>query len=171
MHKGYSTLQIGLHWTIAGLILANWLLSGAMESAYRDLLEDVVGATTLAAIAHIVIGLTVLALILARMSLKLRRPVEPAPEPQVWMKTAATINHWLFYITLIALPMTGFIAWFAKAEGAGNAHGNLFNILLVIAALHIGAALYHQFALRDRLIRRMMRANTQAEPPQGSSMR
>ena len=39
MTKSYSSLQIALHWAIAGLIAANYLISEGMEQAFDGMME------------------------------------------------------------------------------------------------------------------------------------
>ena len=46
----------------------------------------------------------------------------------------------------------------AVGKLGGNAHGLLGWLMLLLVAAHIGAALYHQFFLRDGRMARMMPA-------------
>ncbi|MEY3308596.1 MAG: hypothetical protein RLZZ413_2634, partial [Pseudomonadota bacterium] len=41
---------------------------------------------------------------------------------------------------------------------AAEAHEVMTSLLLVVLAVHVAAALWHQFWLKDHLLRRMMRA-------------
>ena len=55
------------------------------------------------------------------------------------------------------LPITGGMAWFGGIEVMAEAHEVLTSLLLVLVGLHVVAALYHQFWLKDGLLMRMKR--------------
>jgi len=81
--------------------------------------------------------------------------------------------HYLLYVLLIALPVSGMVminttgllsALQANDPGllpdlekfaVHEVHAAIVAILLLTIALHVVAALYHQFVLKDNLIRRM----------------
>ena len=65
MTKGYSGLQIVLHWAIAGLIIANYLISDGMGHAFDGMMkgEAVSGLTP---VFHVWAGVSVLVLVLIR---------------------------------------------------------------------------------------------------------
>ena len=54
--------------------------------------------------------------------------------------------------------LIGLVAWFGGSETAGDLHGLVKPVLIVLIAVHVLAALWHQFWLKDHLLRRMMRA-------------
>jgi cytochrome b561 len=92
---------------------------------------------------------------------------------------AGTWNHRLFYLLLIALPIGGLIAVSGHTPGptislvggvnipkipgiseqlgelAGEAHSLAAWLLIILIALHVGAALKHQFLDRNRAAGRM----------------
>jgi cytochrome b561 len=161
----YGSVAIAIHWTsaiavvltfIAGLVLAN---------------ADPVPVPLL--VAHIVLGLSVFALTLLRIVWWLAaddRPPLPADQPRLQQLAARTV-HALLYVILILMATSGIAtivssgAIAAIASGAPLpdfsaliprvAHGIMSKLLLVLLAGHIGAALYHQFIRRDRLLARM----------------
>ncbi|GGL60332.1 cytochrome b [Wenxinia marina] len=152
----YSRAQIALHWTVAILVVATWLLHDRMEEAFDARMDgDGVGALPL----HAWLGLTVLALTLIRLALRLTRGVPPPPadDPPA-MQAAANWTHRLIYLLLIAIPAGGAVAWFGQVEDAGDVHGTIANILMIIALGHALVALWHQYVKKDGLLRRMMRA-------------
>ena len=65
----------------------------------------------------------------------------------------------VLYTLMIALPVTGLLAWFGGVTAVAGLHGGVLKVLRwgVIGG-HVLAVLYHQFIRRDGLIRRMMRA-------------
>ena len=71
---------------------------------------------------------------------------------------AAHATHGILYLALLLSPLSGAAAWFGQVEMAANAHVALKFVLLAFVALHVAGALYHQFILKNGLIKRMMRA-------------
>ena len=63
--------------------------------------------------------------------------------------------HALLHIVLIAIPLAGLAAWFGGIGRAGDLHVLLTDLLLVLAGLHVAAALYHHFVLKDGLMNRL----------------
>ncbi|PQO24394.1 cytochrome B [Rhodobacteraceae bacterium WD3A24] len=156
MPKGYSRAQIGLHWIVFLLVAVQFLFNGAIVEAWADFVETAESAFDPFAAAHVFGGLLVLALVLWRLVLRARRgaPPPPAQEPRV-LRMAAHAAHWSLYALLILMPVTGALAWFGALEQAAGLHSVLRFALLALIALHILAALYHQFLLRDGLMARM----------------
>ena len=157
---GYNCAQITLHWLVAALLPVSFFSHDAMQSAWRAVRRGAGAEPGWIAQVHIWVGLTILVLVLIRLAIRLSRgaPEAPAdtPKPMAWI---ARPSHWLIYAVLIALPATGLAAWFLGIHIAGDLHGLLFTIGWILIALHTGAALLHQYVLKDRLISRMMRPN------------
>ena len=168
----YNRVARMLHWTIGTLIILN--IAGGL---LHEPLEDVVQLMPL----HKSIGFLVLLLSLVRLGWRLTHPAPPLPDSMPrWEKAAAHGLHWIFYALMIALPLTGWafssagkypLSFFGLfdipklavekgsglAEGTHNAHvvfGYLWAGLLFV---HVGAALRHQFILKDGVMRRMWR--------------
>jgi cytochrome b561 len=152
--SGYSGLQIALHWIIAILIPLAWLSSGGAEEAW-DAIED--GATAPAFVPHVAFGMAILALVVVRLILRLRRGVPDAPgAPGSLQVKAADWGHRLIYLLMIAVPLGGVSIWFGGMDN-GDVHGPFANVLMVVVLGHAVMALYHQYVVKDGLIRRMMR--------------
>ncbi len=155
---GYSRAQILLHWAIAGLVAIQFFASGGMEASFRAFVEGTVpaGADLRFANFHAVAGLTIFALMLARVYLRLTRgaPALPANEPRL-AKFAAHATHGLFYVVLIGMPISGSVAWFLGVEPAGNAHGLASTVLLVLIGLHLAGVLAQFFVFRSNVLARM----------------
>lgn len=162
----YGAVAIALHWgsaiLIAGLLFAGFRAAGTTDPAAKAALLRL----------HVPLGIGVLLLTLIRLGWRLfadRRPAE-APAPRI-QQAAARVVHGLLYVAVIGLGVSG-IALMAMS-GAGDAlfgggvlpdfmkypprlgHGALARLLILLLALHVGAALYHQFVLRDGLLSRM----------------
>lgn len=97
----YSTVAVILHWTIVVLLI--WAVGMAW---YSDRLE---GAEKIAALQlHKPLGVTILLLTLVRLGWRLVNPPPPlSPHLKAWERFLATAVHWLFYILLLAMPLTG----------------------------------------------------------------
>lgn len=69
---------------------------------------------------------------------------------------AGWASHVALYVLLIALPVTGLLAWFGGFTQLADLHGRLLKVLMWgLIGLHVLAALYHQFILKDGLLNRM----------------
>ncbi|MEI4471019.1 cytochrome b [Frigidibacter sp. MR17.24] len=156
---GYSLAQIALHWIIAGLVLWQLVFGEAMAHVHDDFLEgrssdpsEVAQATL-----HWWIGLAVLGLVVLRLALRLGRGA-PAPAPgPAWQVRAATSVHHLFYLLLVLVPLTGLAAYYQWLGPVGELHELAKPVFIVLIALHAAAALWHQFAVRDGTLMRMVR--------------
>lgn len=156
--KGYSSVQIGLHWLVVILFAAQFLFSDGMEHAWDAYEEGGAAVTGSGTLVHIIPGVLILIAALWRLALRLSRGAPEAPEGPALQRLAGEAVHWGLYAVMIALPLSGMAAWFGGIKAAGEAH-QLFKMLAIaLVALHVAAALYHQYVVKDGLIRRMMRA-------------
>lgn len=164
----YSTRIVLAHWLTVLLALLAFLLGGAAGGARLD------GTATLGDYqAHMLAGISVLVIMLLRLYFRWRDGAPP-PMGHGLLDQAAKLVHGALYVVVIAIPLSGI----ATAIGGGvvtalragdpgllpadfagvaahGAHKALIGLLLVLAALHILAALKHQFIDRDGLLRRM----------------
>lgn len=151
---GYSGLQIGLHWLIAILIVTAWFTGEGAKEAMKAV-EQGGGAGF---VPHVAIGLAILALVVLRVVVRLGRGAPAAPgTPGSAAVMLADWGHRLLYLLMIAVPLGGIATWFLGLD-VGEVHGLAGNLLLVIALGHALMALYHQYVLKDGLLRRMMKA-------------
>ena len=159
MPKGYSSAQIGLHWIIALLIALQFLFNEPMGEAFDSVMRGTVPPFSWAVWAHIAGGVAILALVLWRVALRRSRGVPPPPEGEgTLLGRAASLGHWALYALMVLMPVSGLVAWFGGVDTAGEAHGLMSNLMLFVLAVHVAAALWHQFWLKDHLLLRMMRA-------------
>jgi cytochrome b561 len=169
----YGSLAKFLHWTIAILIVAQWFLIEAAEEALK-------GSPERAALKgwHNSVGMLVLLLVVARIVWKLANSGRPVPLGVAWQRKAAAAGHGLLYLLILLQPITGwlivstggrpveFFGWFTfPAIAAANhdlhelledVHEWLFNAMVIVAIVHIAAALYHHLLLKDDTLRRML---------------
>lgn len=154
--KGYSRSQIRLHWIAAVIVAAQFVLSGPMAAAWQQFTRTGQFQFHPLIAAHVIGGVLVLVIALWRLLLRWRRGVPPLPEgePAV-LKLAAHATHWSLYALMILVPLSGAMAWFGGLGAAAGAHVILKTLLLLLVALHIAAALFHQFVLKTGLMLRM----------------
>jgi cytochrome b561 len=164
----YGGVAIALHWITAVLIVL--LLVSGFRAA--DAVDPVQKAAILH--AHAPLGAAVLVLTFARLGWLLvdGKPMPTAGMPRL-QRMAAKSVHALLYVAITFMAATG-IGMFVLSGagpivfGAGGAlpdfwiyqprleHFIAARILIGLLILHIGAALYHHFVVRDALIRRML---------------
>ncbi len=174
----YTPTAMALHWLLALAILGSFSLGFYMSdlpfSPQRVKLYN----------WHKWAGVTILALSAFRLLWRLaHRPPADLPMP-AWQQRVAHLAHRALYVLFFAVPLAGWayssaagfpIVWFGVlplpdfmpvdkelAEAIKPIHGWLAWALIVIAALHIAAALKHQFVDRDGLIARMLPGRARA---------
>jgi cytochrome b561 len=154
---GYSATQISLHWIIAVLVLFQLLFGESMTTVVDAQAKGtVVSSTDLSmGTAHYWVGVAVLLLVLLRLALRVGFGApKPAGASPLLVKLAA-MAHWLFYALLLAVPLTGLLAYYFS-DPFGDIHGLGKPAVIVLIGLHAAAALYHQFLLKDGTLRRML---------------
>ncbi len=157
MVKGFSRVQVGLHWAVVVLILFNLLVDNDMGRLMRDAAQGGTAATSTLAWAHIIVASLVLVLVAWRLALRLTRGVPAAPEGEsALLKLAGAAGHVALYLLMIALPVTGLLGWYGGMSLLAEQHGGILKVLLwLVIMTHALAALYHHFVLKDGLLDRM----------------
>jgi cytochrome b561 len=171
MPKSYDNVTKVLHWLIFLSVAAQYAVGEFMPHIGRDTKE--VGLVWV----HVFLGGIVLALILVAIAWRLTHPVPQLPELPPWQGVTATVTHWTLYLLILVMTVLGWAAansrgWpvtvfgapipaLAKngdrwAHTAGDVHTFLVNVLLGLVILHVGAALYHHFILRDKVLNRIL---------------
>ncbi len=172
----WNRVAKGLHWIVAVMIVVQFTLGWLTENAPDRQAEFLFGRS------HFQFGVLLAGLILMRLLWRLANAAPPPPlgEP-AWRRHLATTVHGLIYLALITLPISGYVVWVHMREpmdlfgavtvptvftpspddeslwsGAWYVHFFAGWVLTGLVALHVGAALYHQFVLKDGLIRRML---------------
>jgi cytochrome b561 len=172
--EAYGSLAKFLHWAIVLLIFGQWLLAEAAEDAGKGTPEraSLMGW-------HISFGMLVLVLALVRIGWKFVNKGQPAVLGEVvWQRNAAAAGHGLLYLLILAQPISGWLV--VSTGGSGpvffglfefpaltaenhdfhetmeGVHKWLFNTLVAVALVHVAAALYHHWVLKDATLRRML---------------
>lgn len=109
----YTSIAIVLHWAIAFAILFMLPLGFWMHD------QADAGNTSTAVFnayqLHKSVGFTILALSLVRLGWRLANPPPPLPPHMPgWERFIAKTTHWLFYVLMIGLPLSG---WFFVSAG------------------------------------------------------
>ncbi len=170
----YSRTAVWLHWIIAILIITNIGLVELSEDLSREARAPYMDL-------HKAIGISVLVFSLLRLIWRFGHKPPPLPDGMAgWQRLLASTTHFLFYVLMIGLPLSGWIwmstypapigffglfeipLWPVEGQKAlqeilheGHEIGGRIMFLLII--LHVAAAFYHQFLLRDKLLNRMLR--------------
>jgi cytochrome b561 len=170
----YSPAQRHLHWLMFVLVAMACLLIETRGSFERGSL-----ARTLAVQGHFWAGLAVLALILPRLWLRLRRGAPPIHPPlPSWQAWPARLVHLALYAFLLVQPVLGLMtAWTdgkqvllpftqaalpalmapdaALAGTFEDLHETLGSLFYWLIGLHVVATLYHHLLRRDDTLSRM----------------
>jgi cytochrome b561 len=180
----YALSQRLIHWIVAVLVLCALAIGMTLGLLGFDRTLATFGSrvTDLMYITHKTIGVLLLALMLARIALRvsLGRPryAIQLPRPQ---KIASGIVHGLLYALLLAMPVLGWLStatggfpinffhWElpaligrddARSETLFLWHGILGWALLILIAGHVSAAVYHWRVRRDGVMQRMSLSKT-----------
>jgi cytochrome b561 len=166
----YHPALVVLHWGLALLITAALAL-GALGLAKIPN----TGPMKLEALrSHMTGGIIILALMLARLAVRMRSAhPPPARAGHRLLDRLAWASHRLFYVTVIAMAGSGIIMALQTGlfdtvfAGRGqipadfwifpirSVHYVLSRLLMALILLHVAAALYHAVILRDGLLKRI----------------
>ena len=170
----WGSVQIGLHWTIAALVLLVqvpagitmvWSGPGTLQNICYDI--------------HKTDGIVIFLLAIVRLSWRWAHPVPfLPPDMPEWQARTARITHALLYAVLFLMPVTGFLytamggfpvpffmlvdlaQWVPVnkpvAEGFKWAHLTLQFVLYVTVILHVLGALQHHYRRKDGILKRML---------------
>jgi cytochrome b561 len=179
----FHPLLVALHWLLAVMIVASLARGALLLVNYAN--EDPRKIAQLR--LHMIAGSVILALMLVRLLVR-TRTAQPAPasSDNPLLNRLAWASHRLLYLLVfgligsgVALALeTGLPAVVFRGHGTlppdfwaftpRLVHYVISRMLMALIALHVTAALYHQFFLKDRLLRRMSfgrRVETQVIPP------
>ena len=169
----YKSIVVWIHWITAALVVTQVIIGFTFD----EFMEKGPARSEVFA-WHKTLGATILVLALIRLAVRLLNPPPPYPTDfPKWERFLAVWNHRLFYILLIALPLTGLAAVSGRAEDGtvpllfglrlpaipgispendfGDVHGLLVLTTLALVVLHVGAALYNQFGSSTNVADRM----------------
>ncbi|ALK10235.1 cytochrome b [Blastochloris viridis] len=168
----YDPLSQALHWLTAAAVIAAFATAQVFEEMVKGPAKtEMVGL-------HISLGVAVIALTVVRFAwmAAASRPVPVPGSPLVQL--AARAMHYALYAALIAVPLTGMLMVWAKgrdigvfglfvlpplvapdremAHGFEEMHEFAGNLIVILAGVHAAAAIFHQLALRDGALARML---------------
>ncbi len=135
----YTGPAVLLHWLIAAGVIANvalaWIWPHLADASVRPAIDT-----------HKSIGITVLGLAIMRLLWRLgHRPPPLHPGLPDWEKNAAHTVHWLFYLLIFAMPLTGWIMDSAYKDAASHP----MQLYGLVPWPRIGAIMHLAPAVRD----------------------
>ena len=169
----YGLVAQALHWAVVALIIWQFVLANRADALPLSPAKISVLAT------HKSVGITIMALVVLRLIWRCFNviPRDPPSIPR-WQQLAARATHLALYGLLLATPLVGWlmssarnfpVSWFGiltlpdfiepsteSFQALQSAHGFMAQALLVLALLHVAAALKHHFIDRDTVLRRML---------------
>ncbi len=169
----YDTVALSLHWLIAALLIFMLFFGEELMEA-----ED---GGAFGPSLHVSIGSAILLLSVLRLVWRLFNPPPAYPAGMAsWEQMAAKATHVLFYLLLIGIPLTGWLAtpkFLSEEEAVAGLmlfgafplpgapslglpmkglHELGSNIGIALLVLHVLAALKHHFFNRDDTLRRIL---------------
>jgi cytochrome b561 len=168
----YDSIAIAFHWVVAALLIAAVAIGLQLDDMPRG---EVKGYWIN---IHNVLGLLAFIVVIGRIAWRAghKPPALPASMDAA-TRWASHIAHWALYALMVAAPLLGLITVWAKGRGvdfglfqlaspltqnrdiadaAEGLHKALAWAMIVIAVLHIAAALFHHFWKRDGVLLRML---------------
>lgn len=170
MVSRYHPALVVLHWVLALLIIAALALGALVMVKIPN--TDPMKLEALR--SHMAGGMAILALMLIRLAIR-SRTAHPAPASagHPLLDRLARASHRLFYFTVVAMAGSGIImalqiglfdtVFFGQGKLPADfwafpirsVHYVLSRVLMTLIAIHVVAAFYHAFVLRDGLLGRM----------------
>lgn len=167
----YGLVAISLHWAMAVLMIDLLILGLFMVSLPVSLQKLKLYGW------HKEYGFLALFLVITRLLWRLGNQTPSLNLPR-WEVVSARSVHWLFYVLMVTMPLTGwlitsaaglpasFFGWFTLPNLTGpdehlrqvfeKAHEWLSYALIGLIALHTAAALKHYFINKDDILQRMI---------------
>jgi cytochrome b561 len=160
-----------MHWLVVALLVVQFPIGWFMPDVHA-------GPPGSAMTLHISVGLTLLALIVARLIWRIAHPVAPESSLPLWQRVSSESVHWLLYAAVLATTLSGWL--FASFRGWSVSYFYLVPLpmlatksaagikqidgwhqiaewaLLVLIGIHVAAALVHVLVYRDRVLQRML---------------
>lgn len=166
----YDPFARVLHWLIVLLLTAQYIVAWTMPEIHRG--TRPAGLI----VVHLDLGAFIIGVMIVRVLWRIVRKEPDVVEGTSFTRGVAYLTHGLLYLLLIVQPVMGWInassrGWQVTLFGVnlpalaatgsaightlGDVHQLLAWVMLALIGLHVAAALYHQWVLRDRVLRRM----------------
>lgn len=182
----YGLIAQLFHWVIVVLVIVQFVL-GITAHGLPISLERLILLAR-----HKSIGITIFVLVVLRLAWRLySKPPPLPPSLHPFSNAAARMSHALMYALLLAMPPVGWlyssashltVAWFGlfslpnlvgPDKRLANAmlltHESMAWVLLATVTVHVLAALWHHFLLKDTVLLRMLPFTRRAAGKQGST--
>lgn len=176
--REYGPVTKALHWITVVLVIMAWTLGIFGDEIPKGQTRD------FGLLAHIWIGLVVLAIAFVRIPWRIANPPPKALTTEFgkwlleWTDPVSRAMHYALYGLLVLVPLFGVALQFARghslplfnlaeipspwladkafAHSLKEVHEVLANLLLILAAFHMTAALLHHIVFGDNTLRRML---------------
>lgn len=174
----YDAVAVALHWSIAVLILASFVLGLTIDSFPKAWTGALINM-------HALMGLAVLALSFVRLYWRSSHPPPELPASMTAIeRLGAKLTHGSLYVLMIAIPIIGIptLLWRGRGLNFGlfeiaspfartpeiyrpltEVHAIASYAIVGLAVAHALAALYHQYVLRDDVLRRMLPSSKRSD--------
>ena len=171
--RSWGSVSKLLHWLVVLLIINQWVIAERADSLP-------IGIAKLQALAwHKSFGITILMLAVLRLAWRWVNPVpDLTADTRPWERVLAKLSHFLLYALIFAMPLSGWlmssaknfpVSWFRLFQLPDlvapderiyqlmrDLHHLLFDLLVVVAAVHVAGALKHHFIDRNDVLKRML---------------
>jgi len=169
----YGAVAQFFHWAVVVLIAFQYTWAWRIDET------EAVRARFELVIQHKTIGMAILVLAILRLVWRLFNRPPPLPKHLAsWEVWAAKLGHAGLYVLIFIVPISGWL--YSQAAGYGDywwgpvsfpsfieaspaaedffyeLHELLVTLLMILAAVHILAALRHHFFLKDNVLKRML---------------
>jgi len=170
-HPAYDAVARTLHWLTVLLVAMQFVIGWTMPDVHKDTHPVNLIAW------HLGVGATLVAVTAIRVIWRLTHWPTPDELPPL-LSVVSRITHVLLYAALVLVPLLGWInassrGWTVRLLGVvpypalsepgstfgdemGDVHGILAWVLFALIGLHVVAALFHRFVLKDHVLQRML---------------
>ena len=167
----YDGVSIALHWITVVLVLLNFASAGLWGLFARP-------TRHLMIVSHMSLGILLSIVVVVRIAWRLLPGHQVEPASRGWDDRLAKGVQYLLYLLLLAQSVLGYLVRWSEGEAMSffgllipppfapmtraehhtlmERHNQIGWAIIVIAAGHAAAALYHHFVLRDRVLVRML---------------
>ena len=167
----YDSVAISLHWATALLVITNFALAETWDDFAKPTQQSMQSF-------HVSFGVLLAAVIVARLVWRLIPGHQVSSLEAGWVRRASKGTHYLLYSLLLAVVVLGFLLQWARGHPVSlfgldipgpfgrqdrelrhqiqELHNYVAWAIVIIAAGHALAALYHHYVLKDRVLMRML---------------
>lgn len=157
---GYTSTQIMVHWVMAAMVLFQVFMGEQIGPAWEAFRKGATPADAdlFAANVHVAVGIGVFALAVIRLALRVTFGAPPAPAGQSRLQTGISHTvHGFLYLVIVAMPISGAIAWVGGVELAGQIHHLAKPAIMLVILLHVAGAFIQHFVKKTDVLKRMLR--------------